>query len=296
MPKGILTRFIVETHQSIEDPNNLWKNGVILADNWARAQVIENYPKKEINVRVSGSNKKPLLEIVRHELRKIHNSYERLEYKELIPCNCSKCKSSPEPESYAYDLLTRYKNEHKYTIECRNSFEQVDVRRLITDITDHFEDELLTRLYNPSTPVVRDPKLPKPKPAQVTDVFISYAIADGAKAAQHLREALADAGFSVWQDIHNLRGGEDWKEQLRDAIRNTKAVLVLLTPSAVKSEYVKLEYQAALALGNKKLIPVSILNCDVPDELQRLQNRNLSEESSYLKGLLAIIKDLNAIK
>ena len=136
MPKGILTRFIVETHQSIQDPTNLWKNGVVLADNWASAQVIENYPKKEINVRVSGSNKKPLLEKIRYELWKIHESYERLQYAELIPCNCQQCKGSDKPESYAYELLMKYIGDRRYEIECRGSYEQVDVRRLISDITD----------------------------------------------------------------------------------------------------------------------------------------------------------------
>ena len=136
MPKGILTRFIVETHQSIQDQNNLWKNGVVLADNWAHAQVIENYPQKEINVRVSGSNKKPLLEIVRHELRKIHDSYERLQYAELIPCNCQQCRGSDKPEFYPYELLLKYIGDRRYEIECRGSYEQVDVRRLISDITD----------------------------------------------------------------------------------------------------------------------------------------------------------------
>ena len=136
MPKGILTRFIVETNQLIESQDHVWKNGVVLADNWARAQVIENYPKKEIEVKVSGSNKKPLLEKIRYELWKIHESYERLQYKERIPCNCSQCKISPQPESYPYDLLMKYVGDRRYDIECRASYEKVDVRRLISDISD----------------------------------------------------------------------------------------------------------------------------------------------------------------
>ncbi|MGB3291353.1 MAG: COR domain-containing protein, partial [Phormidesmis sp.] len=136
MPKGILSRFIVETHQLIERQDHVWKNGVVLADKWARAEIIENYPKNQIHVRVTGSNKKPLLEKVRYELWKIHESYERLDYKELIPCNCPQCKDSTEPESYAYDLLMKYIGDRRYDIECRASYAKVDVRRLISDITD----------------------------------------------------------------------------------------------------------------------------------------------------------------
>lgn len=135
MPKGILTRFVVETHRLIEGQKHVWKNGVVLADEWARAQVIENYSKNEIRVSVSGSNKKPLLETVRNELRRIHDSYERLEYKELIPCNCAECKNSTKPEFYNYRLLMKYLAKNCYAIECRASIKQVDVRRLISDIT-----------------------------------------------------------------------------------------------------------------------------------------------------------------
>ncbi|MBE9063084.1 leucine-rich repeat domain-containing protein [cf. Phormidesmis sp. LEGE 11477] len=136
MPKGILTRFIVETNSRIENQNHVWKNGVILADNWARAEIIEYYPQKEIHIRVSGTNKKPLLEVVRGELWKIHQSYERLKYDELIPCNCAQCKESNKPESYPYELLLKYIGDHRYDIECRASYDKVDVRRLMSDIGD----------------------------------------------------------------------------------------------------------------------------------------------------------------
>ncbi|MEL6938273.1 MAG: COR domain-containing protein [Cyanobacteria bacterium J06598_1] len=137
MPKGILTRFIVETHTRIEHQDHVWKNGVVLKDSWARAEIIENYPEREITVSVSGSNKKSLLEIVRSELWKIHESYEQLKYQELIPCNCNTCKTAANPEFYPHDLLMKYIGDRRYDIECRSSYENVDVRRLMSDITDH---------------------------------------------------------------------------------------------------------------------------------------------------------------
>ena len=87
-------------------------------------------------VRVSGSNRKPLLEIIRSEFWKLHESYEWLQYQELIPCNCEKCANSPQPEFYPHTLLMQYLSDRRYNIECRNSYQSVDVRRLITDITD----------------------------------------------------------------------------------------------------------------------------------------------------------------
>ena len=115
-----------------------------------RAEIIESYPKNEINIRISGTNKKPLLEIIRHEFWKIHESYERLDYKELIPCNCTQCKGSNKPEFYPYDLLMKYLGDHRYDIECRISYEKVDVRRLISDITDQLDDphDLYTKILS----------------------------------------------------------------------------------------------------------------------------------------------------
>jgi internalin A len=94
MPKGILTRFIVETHPWVENQTCVWKTGVVLHKDGARAEVIEHYRyhKGEICIRVSGKRRRDLLTIVRHELDKIHTSYERLKYSTFIPCNCSSCK------------------------------------------------------------------------------------------------------------------------------------------------------------------------------------------------------------
>ncbi|MEO1375700.1 MAG: COR domain-containing protein, partial [Cyanobacteria bacterium J06635_10] len=94
MPKGIITRFIVETHPWIEKQELVWRSGVILNKDQARVEVIENYNQSEIKVRVSGNRKKELFTVVNHELDKIHRSFERLKYKTLVPCNCSECRGS----------------------------------------------------------------------------------------------------------------------------------------------------------------------------------------------------------
>ncbi|MDY6896522.1 MAG: COR domain-containing protein, partial [Cyanobacteriota bacterium] len=134
MPKGIITRFIVETHPFIEEQKLVWRSGVVLNKDETRAEVIENYNQKEIKVRVSGNRKKELLAVVTHELEKIHRSFERLQYQTLVPCNCSECAGSENPYSYALDKLRERLNKGKFQIECQNSYDMVDVRRLIDDV------------------------------------------------------------------------------------------------------------------------------------------------------------------
>jgi hypothetical protein len=146
MPKGILTRFIVEIHHWIEQPSPtqslVWKEGVILTNGRARAEVIESYYRGEIRIRVSGSDKKGWLSILDHKFNEIHTSYERLKYKKLVPCNCSTCKGNPEPHAYPMETLLKFWQDRK-PIQCQKSYDMVEVRQLIDDALN-FETAIQT--------------------------------------------------------------------------------------------------------------------------------------------------------
>jgi internalin A len=133
MPKGMLTRFTVEMHRLI-DSDLVWKEGIILIEENARAEVIETYSKNEIRIRVSGFPKKDLLTRIRHEFNKIHNSYEKLRYRELIPCNCPTCKGSQNPHAYALQKLQERLQNQTYETECdKPPYNKVKVHSLIDD-------------------------------------------------------------------------------------------------------------------------------------------------------------------
>jgi len=137
MPKGILTRFIVEMHQWIEHQTHVWKSGVVLSRDQVRAEIIElyRYHKGEIRIRVSGKRRRDLLTAVRHELDKIHASYESLKYKTLVPCSCQVCRNNQVPYFYALERLYNFLDTGKTRIQCYESGEDIDVRSLIDDIT-----------------------------------------------------------------------------------------------------------------------------------------------------------------
>jgi translation initiation factor 1 (eIF-1/SUI1) len=156
MPKGIVCQFIVSMHEYIEkDTENkqiVWRSGVIIHKREyaiTRAEVIENYGKREIKIQVSGKNKRDLLTVVTHELDKIHSSYTRLadKFKKLIPCNCNTCGGSQNPHFYDFANLKRRYENRKYTVECDISYESVNVISLIDDagarsmLYKSFEDE-----------------------------------------------------------------------------------------------------------------------------------------------------------
>jgi Leucine-rich repeat (LRR) protein len=138
MPKGILTRFIVEMHEAIEDVSDpdralVWKHGVVLIQDRARAEVIERAHNREIRIRVSGRWQRDFLMRLNYEFEKIHKSFERLSYDTLIPCNCTTCKASPDPYTYPLDRLRQFIDQRRVTIQCYESSEDVNVRRLLDD-------------------------------------------------------------------------------------------------------------------------------------------------------------------
>ncbi|MEH1845037.1 MAG: COR domain-containing protein, partial [Nostoc sp.] len=142
MPKGIITQFIVAIHELIAEQKCVWKSGVVLSKDQTKAEVIEYYGKREIKIRVSGRHKRDLMTIVTHELDKIHESYQRLKYNKLIPCNCDTCKDSQEPHFYKLENLRNRLAKQKYDVECDISYEKANVLSLIDDVIDRDKERL----------------------------------------------------------------------------------------------------------------------------------------------------------
>ncbi|MEM9218584.1 MAG: COR domain-containing protein [Cyanobacteria bacterium P01_F01_bin.150] len=151
MPKGILTRLIVELHEYIEDQQLVWKNGAVFTNGSARAEVVEHYPKREILIRVSGTDQREWLAVITHELGKTHQSFERLQYKALVPCNCPECNGSQTPYNYPYKRLKKAVLANPgQQIQCQESFEMVSVQGLLDAVLSRSisSSESLSELFS----------------------------------------------------------------------------------------------------------------------------------------------------
>jgi hypothetical protein len=90
----------------------------------------------------------------------------------------------------------------------------------------------------------------------MTHVFISYKRDTANKRfVNKMTEYLTQAGFDPWIDTAELQAGEDWREAIDQAIRDSLALIVVLTPEAVMSQYVTYEWAFALGVG-KDVIPI----------------------------------------
>ncbi|MEM7757298.1 MAG: COR domain-containing protein, partial [Cyanobacteria bacterium P01_A01_bin.40] len=138
MPKGIINRFVVMVHQYIDQQKYVWKSGVILKQDNSKAEVIEDFGKREIRIRVVGNDRRSLLTIITNEIDKINNSYKRLKYQKLIPCNCKACQQSLNPYTYEFKKLVERLAYGKANIECGNppSYSNVQVLSLIDHAID----------------------------------------------------------------------------------------------------------------------------------------------------------------
>ncbi len=154
MPKGLLTRFIVEMHRDIEngsDPANaaVWKTGVILSKPAARAEIIEHYIQREIHICVTGPRPRDLLTIINHKFDEIHDIFygdptdnETPPYDTLIPCNCKDCKPSQNPFVFSLDRLYTCLDKGRYQIECHESGEDIQVRSLIDGVIEPQHEDI----------------------------------------------------------------------------------------------------------------------------------------------------------
>lgn len=64
------------------------------------------------------------------------------------------------------------------------------------------------------------------------DVFISYASPDK-EVAILLAEELAKHGLTIWVDAQDIKAGQNWQEEIRRAINNSRLCLVLLSQATV---------------------------------------------------------------
>ena len=278
MPKGIITQFIVVMHQDIDKQQNVWRSGVVLHKHDTKAEVIEYYDQKRINIRVSGKNKKKLITIVSYELDKIHKYYEdRLKVDKLIPCNCSECEGQQEPYFYTFDVLENAKQKREIKIQCQKSFKMVNVLGLIDDI-------IKKRAPN-STPKMSE-SLSRNK------IFISYSHndSDWLKRLQVYLKPLERKGLVDRWDDTRIKAGMKWRQEIQKALDSAQIAILLVSANFLASNFideVELPQLLEAAESEGALILSVILNpCQVIFSLSDLkQFQTVNPPSKPLSGM-----------
>lgn len=139
MPAGVFTRFMVKMHNYI-DRNFYWRNGVYLTYEQSNARVLNDPLRRKINIRLNGANPKQFLTIIRFYFNEIHRNLNNPNVKEMIPCSCSACIDN-DPELIEHRAIIKARKMGITDIQCRKSFENVSVAKLINGIPEKIDKE-----------------------------------------------------------------------------------------------------------------------------------------------------------
>lgn len=127
-------------------------------------------------------------------------------------------------------------------------------------------------------------------------VFISYSHQDH-DFAQLLRTELQNAGISTWLALENIKPGEDWKGEIDEAIKNSFALIVIISPASDQSKYVTYEWALAYGFGIP-IIPILYKRLNAPQKphprLESLQYEDFT--TSRNRPWYRIIQRLNEIQ
>jgi hypothetical protein len=112
------------------------------------------------------------------------------------------------------------------------------------------------------------------------EVFLSHASANRAFARKAVR-ILRRHGLPVWYSETNLAGAQQWHDEIGQALRRCDWFLVVLSPQAVVSPWVKRELVFALndRRYDDRIVPLYYKTCDytalswVLDSIQRIEFR-----------------------
>ena len=120
-------------------------------------------------------------------------------------------------------------------------------------------------------------------------IFISYSRKD-IDFARKLAGDLEKAGYDVWWDLTDLRGGDDWVRVIPAAIESSVYFIVVLSPNSAASDWVAKEYTQALNL-RKKIIPIQLEPGPVPFALNTINFVNFTngEYTDRFKELLSAL-------
>ena len=114
----------------------------------------------------------------------------------------------------------------------------------------------------------------------MSDIFISYARSTEEQAKQ-VEQALEARGYSVWRD-DELPAHRSYADVIEERLKSAKAVVVIWSAEAVKSQWVRAEADAARAMGT--LVQVGFDGTVPPMPFNQIQCASLKEWDGDVKA------------
>ena len=111
-------------------------------------------------------------------------------------------------------------------------------------------------------------------------VYISHAHTDDSFVSK-VEAGLEKVGLEVWNANREVLPADNWVDKIAQALKESEAMVVLVTPDALRSNWVRWEIEYALGERGyrKRLIPVLVRKPegDIPWILRRLPMIDMEE-------------------
>jgi hypothetical protein len=124
------------------------------------------------------------------------------------------------------------------------------------------------------------------------EVFLSHSSRDR-RVAMRIADLLRRHGIPVWFSRTHLRGAQQWHDEIGVALNRCDWFIVLLSPSAMGSRWVKYELLFALDSDRyeNKVLPLKIDPCDPAQLSWTLKNFQIVDFTrSFAKGSRALLR------
>ena len=130
--------------------------------------------------------------------------------------------------------------------------------------------------------------------AQKINIFLIHAHCDK-EVVHKLYQRLTREGLNVWLDAERLQPGQDWQNEIRNALLKCDVILVCLSrgfnkQQGYRHEELKLALEKANFLPDDEvfIIPVRLEECDTPESLRHLHRVDLFKAGGYKKLIRAL--------
>lgn len=123
-------------------------------------------------------------------------------------------------------------------------------------------------------------------------VFVSHASADKWLATT-ICEKIEAVGATTFRDDRDINGGDDIPEAIRTQIKQSRELVVLLTPKSVDRPWVLLEVGAAWGWRKGyRIVPIlyQVTVDAIPDIIKGKKAFDLNEFDAYLNQLAECVK------
>lgn len=116
-------------------------------------------------------------------------------------------------------------------------------------------------------------------------VFISHSSADR-WIAEKISEDVEKLGVETFLDAQNIETGDDFDEEIRNQLLACDEIVIIISPAALKSQWVMMELGAARTLRKRlALVLVGVSPNELPSPVNRHLARDLNQIRDYYDEL-----------